>query len=178
MSELLFDIAKAYIHEAACRQLAWLLSSATASADEERWPSFLTGSSAFSNFKAFPKRMLLGDGLMALLRRTTNGPLERRISRGSFITGVEHRYINNDSASDSFFEDSLVLRKKSRLAVRGRNEASLAHITCLVSTLAASAPLLVGALVSDTAGIRYQSVLLRTSCVAYHKLMRISMKRR
>lgn len=125
MSELPFDIAEAYIHEAVCAQLAWLLPSATASAGEERWPSFLTGSSAFTNFKAFPNRMLLGDGLMALLRRTTNGPLERRISRDSFVTEVEHRYTSNDLASDSFFEDSLVLRNKSRLAVRGRNEASL-----------------------------------------------------
>lgn len=92
---------------------------------EEHWSRFLTGSSAFSNFTAFPKRVLLGDGLMALLRRTTNGPLDRRISRGSFITGVEHYYISNDSASDSFFGDSLVICKESRLAVRGRNEASL-----------------------------------------------------
>lgn len=78
---------------------------------------------------------------MALLRRTTNDPLERKILRASLTTGVAHHYISYDSASDSFLENSQVRRKESKLPVRGRNEASLTihcHPVGLVSTLEAS----------------------------------------
>lgn len=78
-TEWLFIIAEAYRHEAVFDQLLWLLPSATASAGEEHWAKLLTRAFAFRDVKAFPKRSLSGDGFLALLRRTTNKPLECRI---------------------------------------------------------------------------------------------------
>lgn len=97
--ECLFNMAKTYLHEVAFAQLAWLLPAATNSAANERCPRFLTRLFALSDIKTFPKRLLSSEGLLALLRRTNSKPLEQRISRVSFTTGMAHHYFSFDSAS-------------------------------------------------------------------------------
>lgn len=84
-----------------------------------------TRSVVFSHFKAFRKRLPSRDGFVALSRLTTIKPLERLISRASFTTEIAHHYTSYESASESFFEDRQVRRQEPKVAVRGRNEASL-----------------------------------------------------
>lgn len=75
-------------------QRSWLLPLATASAAEEHWLRFPTRTLAFGDIKAFPKGLLSGEGLVALMERTAKEPLERRIARESFTEGVAHHYIS------------------------------------------------------------------------------------
>lgn len=91
----------------------------------EHWSRFSTRSLAFSDLRAFSKRLLSGESLVALLRGMAREPPEQKISRMSFTTGVAHHYISYDSASDIFFQNSQVCRKVSRLAMRERNKESL-----------------------------------------------------
>lgn len=94
------------------------------------WPRnirkwFRTRSVAFSHVKAFRERLPSRDGFVALSRLTTIEPLERWISRVSFTTEMAHHYTSYESASERFFEDRQVCCQEPKLAVRGRNEASL-----------------------------------------------------
>lgn len=61
--------------------------------------------------------------LAILVQRTAREPLKRRTASLYFTTGVTHQYVSYDSAPDGLFESSKVRRKKSGLAVPGRNEA-------------------------------------------------------
>lgn len=49
-------------------------------------------------------------------------PVERRASRVSHTTVVEHHYLNCDSVFDRFFDHPFIRKREAHLTVRGRNE--------------------------------------------------------
>lgn len=78
-----FSTSLKYLFEAVSSQCAWVLSSAKAAAAKPHWSRFFDLALADGVTKAFPKRLLMGAGLVDLLGRAMTVPLERRVPRVS-----------------------------------------------------------------------------------------------